>query len=130
MNSEAKPDPPGPGSPTESRDGWDETIAQWRAKHQTPDDHPALLCAQILRLHYDETTAAQEQRAQEADAIRSDIASLGEGFTGIEKNLLWVMDELKRKPAKPTATSIPLSIVLFVTACMLLAGFCLGRAFS
>jgi hypothetical protein len=130
MSAGAKAEPAKPTSPPEPTNVWDQAVAQWRAKHKTSDDHPALLCAQILRLYHDEATATQEQGVQDIEALHSDIASLGEGFTGMEKNLSWVMDELKRKSPKSTATLVPLSIVIFVSTCTLLAGFCLGRAFS
>lgn len=130
MSSEVKAEPAKASTTTEPTNVWDQAVAQWRSKHQTAEDHPALFCAQVLRLYHDEVTETQEQSTQDIEALQSDIAALGEGFTGMEKHLSCVMDEIKRQAPKTTTTLIPLPLVIFVATCTLLAGFCLGRAFS
>ena len=83
--------------PTPQTD-WATALVEWRRAHSIADDHPALLTVQLMEVWHRHEQAARGRMDSTLEELGSDVASLGEGFAELQKQIVGLRALLEKLP--------------------------------
>lgn len=108
---------------------WAAAVAEWRKTHSIDDNHPVLLTVQLMEVWHRQEQDARSGIDATLEELGSDVASLGEGFAELQKQVAALRGLIDKPPVAPPEPSLPTCIVVGIALSAIVAGFCLGRAF-
>lgn len=109
--------------------GWDGAIVEWRKSHPLCDDHPVILCMQLFEILHQEDQRRDVVLTATIETLGGDVASLGQGYADLQKQLTGIRDAIEKQPKPPAESVLPTCGVVAIALSAIVAGFCLGRAF-